>query len=475
MRTHARQNRLHRERGHHRPCVLRSFLAAILIVGFLPAQPEEVIEGRPNSDLGSVLLVHDLDGDDKAEIITSAPRYSDGRRQSIGMLMVVRGGVEKDREERIAAWTGPNGGAFGSSVALGDVNGDGHPDLLIGAPGTARFTGSCHVIMGGKRGGEILAGGEFKDLTATLTGDISSGHFGTAVALGDLDGDGLADLIISQPKVTVGTTRNSGRVLVFRGRKRFPAETLQVGDGKKKTLAPDLVIVGREDEALGIRLLAADLDGDGLEDLVIGSPYFMGEAGAVVVIRGAKGLLEKPRRLVLDKDDVDLVVRGHKNGRLGERLAALDLDKDGSLELLISEPLRDHRKTKQAGAIHALRWDRSRKRVDLGRTRELKGLTTLRGAVEHERLGGGLGVGAVGGAPGFDLLVASPDVGRVIWLIDPQPFEARQRPNGYKMAPGAGEKHFGATVAAGDLDGSGTPRLVVGAPGSSKLFIYAIK
>lgn len=452
-----------------------ALVAFMLTTVSVRAQAPEIIEGEANSDLGQVVFVEDIDGDGKAEVIATAPRYSVGRSGFMGRVMIVRGGMKKDAEERIVNWTGPEGSNFGASAAIGDINGDGHKDLLVGGPGTARFLGTCHVILGGKRGGEFLSGGEAKDCVVTLEGDVPNGQFGTAVALGDIDGDGYADLVVSQPKATVGTTPHAGRVLVFRGRKRWKYERYKLGDGKKKTMRPDLVIVGRENEALGHQLLVTDVDGDGAGDIVIGSPWYMNQAGSVVVVRGGKGSLKKPRTIVLDKDDVDLTVRGNRKGQLGARIAAADLNGDGASEILMAEPRRDDGRTKEAGAIHALQWDPSRKRLDLGRSKESEGLTTLRGMVQHERLGGGLSLGHTGGNKTKDLLVGSPDVGRVVWFTDPKPFGKSTRPAGYRMASGAGEKHFGAAMGAGDLDGSGKKKLVVGAPGSSKVFIYPLK
>ena len=447
----------------------------LLLTVSVGAQEPEVIAGEANADFGRAVVVHDLDGDGKAEIIVTAPRHNIGRKPAVGQVVIVRGGVKPENEGRLRKWTGVTTSRFGASCAVGDINGDGHPDLLVGSPDTARMIGACQVILGGKNGGNLLHGGSVKNAALTISAVTPSGQFGTSCALGDIDGDGLADLVVSQPHATVGSTPRAGRVLVFRGRRRWKEAAYSVGDGKQQTLRPDLIIVGREKETLGTRVLVQDLDGDGAGDIIIGSPWYMGGRGSVVVVKGATGTLKKPRTIVLDKDDVALVVHGNRAGHLGQRIAATDLDGDGLPEILMSEPHRDSGRTKEAGAVHALIWDPSVKRLDLGLSRETKGLTTLRGVVAYERLGGGLSLGDIGGETQPDLLVGSPDVGRVVWFTDPGPFAKKLRPTGYKMATGSGERLFGAAIAVGDLDGSGTPRLVVGAPGSSKIFIYPLQ
>jgi len=372
----------------------------------------------------------------------------------------------------LVTWHGAlSGDYFGRSVAAGDMNGDGHVDLLVGAPGRAKLTGMCHLILGGKGGGEAMGGGSGADANLTILGNQVNAKLGHAVALGDLDGDGKDEIIVSEPSATVGTTPNAGRVLVFRGRTKWEQNEIHVGG---KGIQPDLVVVGRERELLGHRLLAADLDGDGLKDLVMSSPFHREGAGSVIVVRGRKGGLSKPRTLVLDKDAPDLIVRGHRRSRLGECIAAVDLDGAEGLELLMSEPLRDNGRIKEAGAVHVLQWS-SAKSINLGRSTEIREIATYRGVVAHEQIGGGLAAAAMNGPGIDDVLIGSPKVGRVIWLIDPPGFEPNPRPSGYKMAGGSGALGFGATVAAGDLDGDGKPEVVVGAPGAHQLFVYGVK
>ncbi len=102
--------------------------------------------------------------------------------------------------------SGPPGGQvgdiFGSFAAAGDVNGDGLDDLAIGASGGS-VAGAVYVVYGrlGDFGGDLDLGALTAEQGYRIAAStVSGGRFGTSVsAVGDLDGDGLADLLIGAP------------------------------------------------------------------------------------------------------------------------------------------------------------------------------------------------------------------------------------------------------------------------------------
>ncbi|MFO1055164.1 MAG: hypothetical protein U1F36_23345 [Planctomycetota bacterium] len=88
---------------------------------------------------------------------------------------------------------------FGAAIArVGDQDGDGLPDLLIGAPGEAGGRGSAYLFSVGTG-----------DLLMVLNGPIPGGRFGQAVAgLADLTGDQKGEIAVGAPEADVGTTAN---------------------------------------------------------------------------------------------------------------------------------------------------------------------------------------------------------------------------------------------------------------------------
>jgi len=141
--------------------------------------------------------------------------------------------------------------AGGVSVAVGDVNGDGKPDLVVG-----ESNGPAVAIFSGLTGAKLRA---FNAFDPSYTG-------GVHVAVGDVNGDGKADVI-------AGTATGAGLVKVFSG-------------GTPSVLATFVAFTAFTG---GVTVAAGDVDGDGKADIVVGTAS---GASQVKVFTGAtRGLL----------------------------------------------------------------------------------------------------------------------------------------------------------------------------------------
>ncbi len=158
------------------------------------------------------------------------------------------------------------GDQFGYSVTLTpDVDGDGTADIFAGANRASRgaqWNGSGVLLPGTT----VLT--QFPDSAAggiTFDGDSDNDKAGHAVATtGDMDGDGLGDLLLSAPYADIDGQEGVGMVSVVFGSRTLSSRTLSQGDD---------LFLGTKDAALAGFSLAAggDVDGDGHGDILIGA------------------------------------------------------------------------------------------------------------------------------------------------------------------------------------------------------------
>ena len=271
----------------------------------------------------------DLDQDGLDDFVVGA-YGSDSAAQNAGKVYVVRGatllvpGIRTlGAQEWI--WTGEGlDHQAGYAVAGGhDVNGDGVPDLLIGANGhTAQgvWAGAAYLLtqpgIGGPGVPRSLALANHR-----WTG-AGEGHFaGQAVAMGgDIDGDGRSEIAIGAPFAT-GMADGSGVVYVIAGANLGAAQGTLVGNAWARLLGEGAS--GHEGSTLAF---ATDIDGDLRGDLLVGTPSPAGRVRIVAASQLTGGAFNLPgaRHHVLG---------GGTDG--ASHPAASDLDGDGRDEVIV--------------------------------------------------------------------------------------------------------------------------------------------
>jgi hypothetical protein len=164
------------------------------------------------------------------------------------------------------------------AVGAGDVNGDGYADLIVGSSGyNGGFTnqGRALVFHGSSSG--LSTSPDWTQL-----GGTANEHLGLSVAsAGDVDGDGYAEVLVA----------NATSVRLYRG----SASGLAIVPSWSAPFLPYLSAGTGYRESLGEAIGAGDVDGDGYDDVLVGSPGFSSYAGKVELFRGsATGLSTTP-------------------------------------------------------------------------------------------------------------------------------------------------------------------------------------
>jgi hypothetical protein len=229
-----------------------------------------------------------------------------------------------------ALLAGPTPAAAATTARPYDFDGNGYPDLVVGAPDltvrTAPFAGGVVILPASARG---LSSAEqmVTQSSRGVPGASEPGDkFGKTVVSADFDRDGYADLAVGQPRETVRGIFAAGAVTVVHG-SATGLDTLR----SMSITAPS----GPEDSAyFGEALAAGDFNADGYPDLVVGAPSFIRwpvtPIGTVTILPGgARGI-----------ETAEAIVLGHQAGpdfdfRFGLELAAGDLNADGTSDLVV--------------------------------------------------------------------------------------------------------------------------------------------
>jgi hypothetical protein len=398
----------------------------------------------------SIALPGDLDSDGVPDIVVGAP-FQDtgvggggfGPPLNTGKVFLVGGGkwsLVRSLED-ITFQQEPGhkfGGQFGRVAALGDINGDGIPDLLVGA-----HEKEVEIEVDGEErefdiaGQARVFGGANGALLYTFNGPTPDAFakFGySVVGLGDTNGDGVPDFVVSAPFKDVNGRANAGEVYVYSGADGSLLHTWR---------APKITQGARFGYFVAH---AGDINGSGIPHVLIGAP---GQNQAFV-FNGSNGH-------VVHTFTNPTSQQGAFFGGAGA--GGKDVNGDGVADLVVAAPLlADHSRALQ-GALF----------VFDGATGTL--LRRLNNPTPQGFAQFGFAVALAGDMDGdgrADIVVGAPDqdvngvtnvgraflvsgaTGNLLLTLDnpvPQPFSG-----------------FGTSVAVGDVNGDGAPDLLVGAP-----------
>lgn len=408
----------------------------------LSASNGAIFEGLSDNDrAGVAVAVADLDGDGYAEAIVGASSASDAGAVYLfdGAPANVFGAVSETLQGSLL------GGGLGYTLSSADPDGDGDADLLVGEP----FGGNVYWYS--SEAGSVFGAGPRQ----TISGSVWPG---SSLSGGDVDGDGDDDLLLGAP---LAGFNGSGAAYLVLG-DPDPVELLSLESAYA-------VFSGEADnDYAGFgSSIAEDTNGDGYDDIVVGSisnaPAYPAPCayGAAYLVEG-----DNPAPSTRSLADADAIRRGENDcdSAGGDIASGGDVDGDGYGDVLVSASEHDS----DTGRVYLVPGPWS------GDTSLSASRARLDGESPGDHAGDSIAsAGDLDGDGYNDILVGSPyhtaypfiENGRTYLVYGPVIGDVGLGDSDLVITGDAPIDRLGSSLAAGDVDGDGYGDLLSGAAG----------
>ena len=278
-----------------------------------------------NNSFGMDVKTGDFNGDGYADAVVGAWLYNSGQ----GRVYIFHSSGPSGIQNTTAAAantiiTGESGNStLGVSIASGDINGDGYSDLLIGSNSYLTNTGRAYIFH--SSGANGITSNSALSANTILTGETTNNEFGNKVLIGDINGDGYSDVIVSAWKYN---NTYQGRVYLF----------YSTGNSGVTTANATSAFANITGEAannyFGASLLLTDLNADGLLDLVVGAHlYGASNQGRIYIFHNTGTTIATNNTNATVANTI--LTASSSNFRFGFSLASGDFNGDSIQDLVV--------------------------------------------------------------------------------------------------------------------------------------------
>jgi hypothetical protein len=306
-----------------------------------------------NARFGTALANGDFNGDGRTDLAIGAPGTTVEGAAGAGAVHIAHGSFAGPI--LVQTWTQNSPGIadhaesndrFGNSLTAGDFDGDGFDDLAIGVLENVNgylLAGAVHVLYGSKKGLVKSRDQFWHQDKAKLPSTSATGEaFGYGLCSGDWNADGFEDLAIGIPKDDFDLSVRVGAIQVLWGTKNG----LRTKNNRYLTAAAFPGDPADISMAIGGAMITADLNGDNVDDLVVGAPgaNVDGEedVGAVFVVLGSSDTDDVLNSMLTIFQGMPSIAGGDEpEDHFGFSLAAGDVDRNGLTDLIVGVPGED--------------------------------------------------------------------------------------------------------------------------------------
>jgi FG-GAP repeat protein len=328
-----------------------------------------VLDVVETGDLFGRVAAGDFNGDGRADLAVGVANEDVGTITDAGAVNVLYGTASGLSATGNQFWHQNSAGVldaaepfdrFGNALVAGDFNNDARADLAVAAHqedvGTANQAGAVNVLYGSPSG--LSSTGNqlwHQDSPAVPEGAEENDSFGSALAAGDFNNDGRADLAAGVSGEGLGTADGAGAVNTFYG----TASGLAASDTSQlwHQDRPGMLDVADAGDQFGFALAAGDFNGNGRDDLAVGVPKEDRDEfddGAVNVLYGGASGLSATGNQLWHQNSPGVLDVAELDDDFGGRLAAGDFNGNGRDDLAIGVEDESVDAVPGAGAVNVL-------------------------------------------------------------------------------------------------------------------------